>query len=40
MLWIDPDARTAAVALCTEPFGPWAAAAWPRFSADALASAT
>ena len=40
MLWIDPDARTAAVALCTEPFGPWAAEAWPRFSADALASAT
>ena len=40
MLWIDPDARTTAVALCTEPFGPWAAEAWPRFSADALASAT
>ena len=40
MLWIDPDARTAAVALCTEPFGPWATKAWPRFSADALASAT
>ena len=40
MLWIDPDARAAAVALCTEPFGPWAAEAWPRFSADALASAT
>ena len=39
MLWIDPDAA-AAVALCTEPFGPWAAEAWPRFSADALASAT
>lgn len=40
MLWIDPDAGTAAVALCAEPFGPWATEAWPRFSADVLASAT
>jgi CubicO group peptidase (beta-lactamase class C family) len=32
MLWIDPVASLALVALTDEPFGPWAAAAWPELS--------
>lgn len=39
MLWIDPVVGVAAVALCTEPFGPWAIDAWPPFGAAVLASA-
>lgn len=31
-LWVDPDARLACVAGGTEPFGSWAAEAWPRLS--------
>lgn len=38
MFWIDPVPGMAAVALCTEPFGPWAAEAWPRFSDAVLAA--
>ncbi|MFJ1731787.1 serine hydrolase domain-containing protein [Streptomyces sp. NPDC088254] len=34
-LWIDPDARLAAVALTDRAFGPWAVEAWPAFT-DAL----
>ena len=37
MLWIDPDASVTLIALCTEPFGPWAAAAWPALSDRVLA---
>jgi CubicO group peptidase (beta-lactamase class C family) len=36
MLWIDPVAGITAVALTTQPFGEWAAIAWPVFSTDAL----
>lgn len=32
MLWVDPDARLALVALTDRPFGPWAAEAWPVLS--------
>ena len=38
MLWIDPVADLALVALADEPFGPWAAQAWPALS-DAVLSA-
>lgn len=38
LLWVDPAADTALVALATEPFGPWAAAAWPAL-ADAVLDA-
>jgi CubicO group peptidase (beta-lactamase class C family) len=31
-LWVDPEARLACGALGTEPFGPWAAQAWPPLS--------
>ncbi|MFJ9741270.1 serine hydrolase domain-containing protein [Streptomyces sp. NPDC101166] len=34
-VWIDPDARLAAVALTDRAFGPWAVEAWPAFT-DAL----
>lgn len=37
MLWIDPVAGVTLIALCTEPFGPWAAAAWPALSERVLA---
>lgn len=37
MLWIDPVAGATLVALSTEPFGPWAAAAWPALSDRVLA---
>ena len=35
-LWIDPDARVACVYLGDADFGPWAASAWPAFSATVL----
>lgn len=38
MLWVDPVASMAAVALTDRDFGPWAAAAWPPFS-EALLTA-
>jgi CubicO group peptidase (beta-lactamase class C family) len=31
-LWVDPEAGLACVALTSREFGPWALAAWPRFS--------
>ncbi|MGB1506412.1 MAG: serine hydrolase, partial [Acidimicrobiales bacterium] len=37
MLWIDPEDTVTLVALCTEPFGPWAATAWPLLSETVLA---
>lgn len=37
MLWIDPVAQTTLIALSTEPFGPWATAAWPPLSDRVLA---
>jgi CubicO group peptidase (beta-lactamase class C family) len=36
MLWIDPDAGLALVALADRPFGPWAADAWPALGAAVL----
>jgi CubicO group peptidase (beta-lactamase class C family) len=39
MFWIDPQARLGVVALTDEPFGPWAAQAWPALS-DAVLSAS
>jgi CubicO group peptidase (beta-lactamase class C family) len=39
MLWIDPVAELALVALADEPFGPWAAQAWPTLSDAVLAVA-
>lgn len=38
MFWVDPDARTGLIALTEEPFGPWAAQAWPALS-DAVLGA-
>ena len=38
MLWIDPAAGIALVALADRDFGPWAAAAWPAL-ADAVLAA-
>lgn len=35
-LWVDPDAGVACVAAGREPFGPWAAEAWPRLSSRVL----
>ena len=37
-LWVDPVARLACVGLCDRPFGPWAAAAWPRLATAVLQS--
>jgi CubicO group peptidase (beta-lactamase class C family) len=37
-LWVDPAVGTALVALSSEPFGPWAARAWPELS-DAVLTA-
>ena len=37
MLWVDPVAGLGLVALSDEPFGPWAAQAWPQLS-DAVLS--
>jgi CubicO group peptidase (beta-lactamase class C family) len=39
MLWVDPVARLALVALTDQPFGPWAAHAWPAL-ADAVLAAS
>jgi CubicO group peptidase (beta-lactamase class C family) len=38
MFWIDPAAGIALIALADEPFGPWAAAAWPALSDAVLAT--
>ncbi|MEM9520443.1 MAG: serine hydrolase domain-containing protein [Actinomycetota bacterium] len=38
MLWIDPVADIALVALSDQPFGPWAATAWPILSSAVLSS--
>ena len=38
-LWVDPDAQLACAYLGDADFGPWAAAAWPAFSAAALEAA-
>lgn len=38
MLWVDPVAQVALVALADRAFGPWAAAAWPTLSNAVLAS--
>lgn len=38
MLWVDPAASMAAVALTNRDFGPWATEVWPRFSEAALAA--
>ena len=38
-LWVDPDARLACVYLGDAEFGPWAASAWPAFSAGVLEAA-
>ncbi len=38
MLWVDPGAGRALVALADRPFGPWAAQAWPRLSDAVLAA--
>lgn len=35
-LWVDPVARVALVALTDEPFGAWAAEAWPQLADDVL----
>lgn len=37
MLWIDPEASVAAIALTDRDFGDWAVRAWPVFSTAALA---
>jgi CubicO group peptidase (beta-lactamase class C family) len=38
MWWFDPTVDVGVVALTDEPFGPWAAAAWPELSDRVLAS--
>jgi CubicO group peptidase (beta-lactamase class C family) len=38
-LWVDPDAGLALGVLTDEPFGDWAAAAWPALSDAVLAEA-
>jgi CubicO group peptidase (beta-lactamase class C family) len=37
MLWVDPVADLALVALTDEPFGPWAARVWPALADAVLA---
>ncbi len=37
MLWIDPEAHVTLIALCDEPFGPWAIKAWPHLSDAVMA---
>lgn len=32
LLWVDPEARLACIAICDREFGDWAVAAWPGFS--------
>jgi CubicO group peptidase (beta-lactamase class C family) len=39
MFWIDPVARLGLIALTDEPFGPWAAQAWPALSDAVLTAA-
>ena len=39
LLWVDPDAGLALAVLTDEPFGDWAAAAWPALSDAVLAEA-
>lgn len=39
MLWLDPDASLALVALTDRAFGEWAIEAWPRLSDAVLAAA-
>lgn len=39
MVWVDPVAGVAAVALADRAFGPWAAEVWPAFSDAVLAEA-
>lgn len=39
MMWLDPDADLALVALSDRPFGDWAIEAWPRLSDAVLAAA-
>jgi CubicO group peptidase (beta-lactamase class C family) len=38
MMWVDPSVAVGVVALSDEPFGPWAAQAWPTLSDAVLAS--
>ncbi|HSY16225.1 MAG TPA: serine hydrolase domain-containing protein [Jatrophihabitantaceae bacterium] len=38
MFWVDPVARVGLVALADEPFGAWAAQAWPALSDAVLAA--
>lgn len=37
-LWVDPDARVAAVVLTDRDFGPWAAEAWPVWTDGVLSA--
>jgi CubicO group peptidase (beta-lactamase class C family) len=37
MMWIDPAVGIGVVALADEPFGPWAASAWPELSDSVVA---
>ncbi|MDP1820164.1 MAG: serine hydrolase domain-containing protein [Acidimicrobiales bacterium] len=39
-LWVDPDAGVACAALTYEPFGDWAATAWPALGGEVLAAAS
>jgi CubicO group peptidase (beta-lactamase class C family) len=39
MFWVDPEASLGVIALADEPFGPWAAVAWPKLSDAVLAAA-
>lgn len=38
MVWVDPDAGAALIALADRPFGEWAAHAWPHLSDAVLAA--
>jgi CubicO group peptidase (beta-lactamase class C family) len=38
-LWVDPVAAVSLVVLTDQPFGTWAASAWPRLSDEVLAAA-
>ena len=39
-LWVDPEHRLALGVLTDEPFGDWAATAWPALSDAVLAEAS
>jgi CubicO group peptidase (beta-lactamase class C family) len=39
MLWVDPEAAVACVALTDREFGPWAATAWPALGSAVLRAA-